>query len=298
MQIKYFKILSIFLFIISISPVIIFAKEKKQMRINWDELKKPIKYRVQIKDENDKLMLDEETEVNYLDFLLPVGKYKLRIGSVNKFNKINMWSEWKSIEIKIGTKKQARKSSKQKMKTYDLELIKLGVGYSYFFLLPEWSSNYISSYLNTKLNVGLYFGGFSKLKKFWFFKHFGSEIEFNYIKFDGVEGKNVVSDLHNIVFGFNLYMRTTFKFPINIIMRLGGGLVYTIQNFKKYDTSGNLQLKGELESIDFYYKPEISCEFRAAKIFYIEFGIGFESTLYKDKTMYSLSPFIILGFTF
>ena len=158
--------------------------------------------------------------------------------------------------------------------------------------------NYENSYINASLNLGVYFGAFDKLKKFKFFRYFGMEFDFNYIQFTGKEVNRVVSDLQSILFGFNAYMRTNFQFPLNLIFRVGVGLTYSIQKYTKYDGLGDPAFTGKLESLDFYYKPEIAVEFRAASMFYIELGVGFISILYKDEIMYSLKPTIMLGFTF
>lgn len=181
---------------------------------------------------------------------------------------------------------------------HDPKLFKIGVGMAYYYLFPVWSEKYENSYINAHLNFGIYFGGFYKLKKYWFFRHFGMDLDIMYNYFIGKPNPTLKSTLQNIAGGMNLYMRSDFKIPMNLIFRVGAGASFSMQNFEKYSLAGVLIMKGEGLSLDAYYKIGLALEFRVSKLFYFELGTDFFSIAYQGEMLQSIRPFILLGCTF
>ena len=85
---------------IALAPAYAAEKKEKTIRIKWEGIQGIIRYMVQIKNSKDTVVLDKTVATSYIDFLLPPGKYQIRIGAVNKFEKISFWTEWDAIEIR------------------------------------------------------------------------------------------------------------------------------------------------------------------------------------------------------
>ena len=83
-------------------------KKAKSLKIKWEDIADIKKYEVQIVDGSDKMVLKETVPVNYIEFILPAGKYRFRIGAINKYDKIETWSDWNDIEIRASGKKSPK----------------------------------------------------------------------------------------------------------------------------------------------------------------------------------------------
>ncbi len=78
----------------------------------WAEVKGAKSYQVQVKDEQNKIILDKKTNENSFKVKLPFGKYEHRVGVYNKFGKLGNFSDWvrfavtKSLVPEVTSEKQ------------------------------------------------------------------------------------------------------------------------------------------------------------------------------------------------
>ncbi len=66
---------------------------------SWTAIEGILKYRLEIYDLNNNLVFQEETDKNEVKILIQPGKYKKRLGLINKFNKLFLYTDWKEFEI-------------------------------------------------------------------------------------------------------------------------------------------------------------------------------------------------------
>ena len=78
------------------------SKSGQVTNISWESIKGAKKYMVIITDTKNSVILKREVNTNFVNFKLPVGEYRIRIGTVNKFSKIASWSDWTEIKIVKG----------------------------------------------------------------------------------------------------------------------------------------------------------------------------------------------------
>lgn len=66
----------------------------------WTKIEGILKYRLEIVDLNNQIVFSKETEDSELIIELLPGKYRKRLGLINKFNQLFLWTDWKEFEIK------------------------------------------------------------------------------------------------------------------------------------------------------------------------------------------------------
>ena len=207
-------------------------RDVKKLRINWERDENAAGYKVQIRDTLDKLVLNREVESNYIDFTLSPGKYRIRVGVVNKFNKIDIWSDWRYFEI------ARRAIAKPASGAYNIGL-KIGVGMCYFQMIPEFDRYYTNSYQSGTVMVGYSLGKMALFTALRFLRFTGLELESSYVKFEGRDIQNTIRvDNTHVITGANIYFRTMLDFPVNLIIRGGGGIAYTKFEYYNIDGSG------------------------------------------------------------
>ncbi len=88
---KFIKLILIFLL-----NQFLFSESKSEIEITWEKSGE-FSYRVQAKDKEDKIFLDELTKENSFQFQFSEGEYLYRVGVVDSENTI--WAEWKKITV-------------------------------------------------------------------------------------------------------------------------------------------------------------------------------------------------------
>lgn len=264
----------------------------KKTKISWEDVKGAVKYRVNIKDINNKIILERDVKSSELNFVIPSGKYTIRIGAINKFGKIAAWSDWVDIVIKDDV---PDKDKDEKIKSADVGL-KFGIGFSFFDLLPEWNDLYNDSYKTVGLNIGYSFKYIDFLRSLTIFRFLGIELDTCFLQLNGKEGANrVESDMNIFITGGNLLISTDFDYPLNLIVRGGGGLAHTEQEFKKYDEFGVINDTAILKSTDYFYKMGISMEYCFLPGFFTEIGVDFYNIKYLANDFRSLRYLCLIG---
>ncbi|MFH0976017.1 MAG: hypothetical protein V1874_09570 [Spirochaetota bacterium] len=75
-------------------------EEINKLHLKWEPVQGAIEYQIEIQDASGKEALNVKTGDTELDFNLPPGDYRVRIGAVNKFNKVDTWSSWNPLKVK------------------------------------------------------------------------------------------------------------------------------------------------------------------------------------------------------
>ncbi len=260
--------------------------DSKKLRVKWQKDEAAERYRVQIRDTLDKLVLEKEVDSNYVDFILPPGKYRMRIGAITKFGKIGGWSDWRYFEI---TRRVVPEYA-EGVKNIGL---KIGVGICYFQMLPEFDAAYDNSFESATVTIAYSFGKMAVFTDMRFLRFIGLELESGYVKFSGKSDPDRITiDNTDILIGGNLYATTMFRFPVNIILRAGGGLAFT--QFDYYDIDGQ-GTNESLDSQDPFYKIGCSLEYSITRSFYFEAGVDYYVITYIGNEFRTLRYFGLVG---
>lgn len=75
-------------------------EEKKKVHLEWKSVDDAIAYQIEIQDSTENIVFDKRSESCDLDFYLLPGIYRVRIGAVNKFDKVETWSAWSELIVK------------------------------------------------------------------------------------------------------------------------------------------------------------------------------------------------------
>jgi hypothetical protein len=269
----------------------------KPIRIKWESIEGIIKFIVQIKDQSDSVVLDKTVNVEYIDFTLPPGKYMIRIGAINKFEKVSFWTDWDEIEIR----KYIR--SKFFANEYAAKVgLKISGGVSYNMILPPWNSLYKDSafdlrYLNYFGIIGFHFGESKYVKSDSFLKYMGIELEGSYCRYAGKGNQfsQFQSKLLNITGGPNIFIKTMLKVPINFYFRIGGGAAYSFQEYTRRNLYGQPYQKGTVKSLDPYARVGGAVELNFLYALSLDIGVDYYVTFYQDEFFQSLRYFAMIG---
>ncbi len=282
--------------LIALPPAYAAEKKEKTIRIKWEGIQGIIRYMVQIKNSEDTVVLDKTVATSYIDFLLPPGKYQIRIGAVNKFEKISFWTEWDGIEIR----------KKEKIKFFSNKYpgkagLKINGGACYNMLLPSWNSMYKNStftlpYLGYMGTLGFHFGDSSAIKSKSFARFMGIELDGKYSNYAGKNSLQFKSKLLTINGGINLFLKTRLNAPVNFYFRLGGGVSYSLQKYTRSNAVGIPLVNGKVESLDPYAKAGVSIEFNFLYAMSLNIGTDYYLVFYNNKIFQSLHHYAMVGF--
>ncbi|HOT43683.1 MAG TPA: hypothetical protein PLM53_04450 [Spirochaetota bacterium] len=291
-------IITALLIVAASSTLLAQEKEKKEkaIRIKWAAVEGVIKYMVQMKNAEDTIVLDRTVTTNFIDFVLPPGNYRIRIGAINKFEKVSFWTEWENVEI--------RKGVKQKFFTnrYPGGVgLKINGGVSYNMLLPQWNSMYKDSafnltYLGYMGSIGFHFGESKYIKSKNFARFMGLELDGRYCMYAGKNSPQFKSRLVNIAGGLNLFIKSRLDVPINFYFRLGGGASYSMQTYTRGNALGIPLVNGRVKSIDPYAKAGVSIEVNFLYAMSLNVGTDYYILFYNNKFFQSLHYYVMLGF--
>jgi hypothetical protein len=237
-------------------------------------------------------------DTNFVDFVLPPGKYLIRIGAINKFEKLSFWTDWDSIEI--------RKSAKSRFFTND-HAAKLGLkingGIGYSMLLPNWSVKYKDSGFNLKYmpvfgTIGFHFGNSKYIEAKNAVKYMGIELDGSYCRYDDKPSMLFRSSVMQITGGLNLFFKTQLKIPLNFYIRFGGGAAYSDQSFTRYNISTGIPIpyqSGKVKSLDPYAKVGVSMELNFLFALSLNVGADFMAIFYRDEIFMGLRYYAMMG---
>ncbi len=75
------------------------AEPTEWVTIEWVESADARGYVVEIRDEAGKSVQIERSKTNSVRFKLPVGRYEQRVGALNIFSKVGIWTDWKPLSV-------------------------------------------------------------------------------------------------------------------------------------------------------------------------------------------------------
>jgi len=268
--------------------------EKGQSTLKWKKNENAIAYQVQIKDLNDKILIDKRVKENTLVLVLKLGDYKVRIAKINKFNKVDYWSKWFPLSIK-----KFQRYYRKTEKSFSKLGLSVVLGMGYFHILPKWNNYYNSSIkgINGIVEFGL--ASISYFNKSSILRYMNIELDTSYYSFNSINKTNQVkSTLNQLLFGGNISFSTNFKYPLNYTARFGVGMTKTKLNYFTYDNNGNITEKRSSPSNDIYYKTGISVEYDFYQTFFIESGVDYYKIFYISNSFKAFKSYILLGTRF
>lgn len=263
-------------------------KKEKRLKIKWEEVDDIKKYEVQIVDINEKMVLKQTVAGNSIEFILPVGKYRLRIGAINKFDKIETWSDWNEIEI--------RKSAKSNFfaSKFPAEVgFMISGGINYYMLMPTWNNLYRDSFPGFMAVLGFHFGNSKYIAAGGFLKLLGVELEFAYNRFNGKPKLLFNSNLMTINGGLNVFIKSNWDFPLHLYFRVGAGASYSQQKYRRFKYQ--VPDSGTLLSLDPYAKVGAGFEINFLYALSLSIGADYYCTFYQDSIFMSLRYYAMLG---
>lgn len=231
--------------------------ESGAVTIDWAAVDGAIRYEVEISDKKGTTVLKETVSGNRITFRLPPGNYRMKVRTINIFEKIGSESGWENFSI-------AKKGPGERKKYYDYRL-RASLGIPYFTFMPEWNSLLKNSYSGVEMRVG-FFG------KNGFWRNIGGEIEASYSTFDGKEAP-ASSDysLKTAIAAMGLCYGTRFEYPLNFFIRFGVGAAKSALTYTPLLTA----TENSKTSADLYYHTGISVEYNFYRNFYLEAGADY-----------------------
>ncbi|MBN2040282.1 MAG: hypothetical protein JW864_09590 [Spirochaetes bacterium] len=266
------------------------ADKKITVRIHWPEVENAVRYKILIRNQEGKVIINTDTDINSIDISVIPGDYTMRIGAVNKFQKIGSWSDWASVDVEkpepppvIVEKKPEKKAEGTYMP------LKIGVGIAYVYILPDLNEILDNTFTSGNLIIGY---GLGKVIPLSFFRHTGIEAEAGITWFDGKDAdKGISLEKSDILAGGNIFFNTNLNFPLNLIIRGGAGIVLTHMGYK--NTSGYTTI----DSQDMYYKIGSAVEIVFSH-FFAEIGADYLKILYIGDQFSSVNCFMRAGVRF
>jgi len=283
---------SLLIFLLMSFSVFASSAEKKNMvEIDWKEVSGAVRYRVQISDVHSNINTDSYTKINQIELDIKPGNYKIRIGAVNKFEKISGWSEWADIRIK----KTVPYRGFKKNSVFN-HGIKIGVGLPFHQIVSGWNSYYNNSLSGFDFSVGYIFANIDILKRIRAFRYTGIEFETDYIFLSGKNRyNNIETDIYNLKTGGGFFFRTDFNFPFNLIFRCGAGLSSTRQKYMTYNMIAEPVGYKTRNTADPYYRAGFSLEYFFYEPYYVETGVDFYSIIYLGENLNSVKYYFQAG---
>lgn len=167
--------------------------------------------------------------------------------------------------------------------------LKIGAGLSYHYLLPRWDEYFFNTFKSYNGIISFSAGGIGFLNKIKIVKNTGLELETSYAFFEGnEETQRVKTDMNITILGINGFYHTGLNYPVNGIIRAGGGIVSS--NFKEYTPE-----QETYSTRDLYYKIGVSLEYCFLKLLFLEAGTDFLITNYLVEANNSIRFIFLAG---
>ncbi len=265
-------IISLFIFTALAAASIAHAKEGDTIRIDWQAIEDAKGYTVEVTAIDGKKVLEKTVTENFIELSLPPGSYRVRIGTLNIFDKLSSWSDWEEIRVLRGKPYRFR---------FPDVRWRISAGAAYNQILVPWNKYFDPSYAGGMLRVGL-----SAEKGF--FSLAWIEADAGYLKLDAASlsyPRNLKAEL--LWGGGNLLYVTGFKFPLNLVVRAGAGAARTSMSFTAKRTINAETTYPSLSpsSIDLYARGGIAMEWRFYKGLFLEIGADYTRIFYTGKDL-------------
>ncbi len=276
--------IALFFFIIAalIAAPVAHAKEGNTIRIDWKAIEDAKGYAVEVTAIDGKKVLEKKVSENFIELSLPPGTYRVRIGTLNIFDKLSSWSDWEEIRVLRGKPYRFR---------FPDVRWRISAGGAYNLILVPWDKYFDPSYAGGMLRVGL-----SAEKGF--FSLAWIEADAGYLKLDAASlsyPRNLKAEL--LWAGGNLLYVTGFKFPLNLVVRAGAGAARTSMSFTAKRTVNAETTYPSLSpsSIDIYARGGLALEWRFYKGLFLEVGADYTRIFYTGKDLSMVRGTALVG---
>jgi hypothetical protein len=242
----------------------------KPVELKWEEVDGAIKYKVVIKDIHGKTIIDKYVEDSSAEVKLSSGTYRIRIGVVNKFNKLSTWSDWENFQV---LKKQPRDTR------YG---IRLSSGVMYSVILSDLNKIYDNGFPGIILRSGIYFGEMD-IDWSWyvgFLNYIALEVDGSYVNYQGASQGGTVTELTCLQLGGNFVIKSAFEVPYNFIIRAGYGVARSVQEYKVLNTTTLFYDTKSVTTTDPYYKGSVGVDYKLSEKYFAEFNVEFNYVKY------------------
>jgi len=246
------------------------------LKLEWNGVPGAKKYSVQIQDQAGKSLFDDTVSGSLIEREFAPGQYRMRIGPINKFNKLVGWSDWQDLSVVKG---------KAPVYGFWANLhVAVAAGMPYYQVTGAFKPYLGNSFSGVNL-MTRFEGG----KSIW--KYTGIELEGAYVSMKYADASKKVPDQGTLMMGGGaLFVRTDFDFPVNLIARAGGG---GCSSTYQYTTLTNKTNK--LTSTDPYIRVGASIEYVFYRPFFCEMGVDRLSVMYKDSSLDSMRYYFMMG---
>jgi hypothetical protein len=225
------------------------------LSLKWPGVHYAIRYRVQVKDHRGTIIVDKETVKTEITFMVHPGKYMIRIGAITPFEKLASWSEWDSFTVKS-------RLPCEKVGFY------VSPGMTYSFYMPPLNSEKGDVFPGALLTLGI-FG--TKGAGRWH----GGEMELAYFRHSGT---TFLSTYNRLTGGLNYVFTTRFNFPLNLALRLGGGISYTFFN-------SSFPTQTMSSSLDYYAAAGIALDWAFYKDYFLQLGLDYHGWFLQNSVV-------------
>jgi len=263
----------------------------KELRIGWDSVDGALKYQVQVMDSRNTILIDRIVDTNSINFTVPEGRYRMRVGAINIFDKVGAWSDWSDLSI-------VRKEAPEALRYRGIidHGFTLSAGVTYFQIRSELRDMYTDTLDGWTLLAGYHLGNIHPLSSMFFLRNLGVELELSSIAFDGRERPTIRDSMLEILAGgINIKYTTAFSFPLNVSVRAGAGVARTLQDMKTPDSGMGILFDAQrITSTDPYYRAGLSLVMNFHS-FLVETGVDFYMVDYLGTDLAGLRYFCLAG---
>ncbi len=185
-------------------------------------------------------------------------------------------------EAAMQAEARGRRGEKEGKKAEALPLeFTLAAGLAFAQALPEWSDRVGFSFTGVDASLG------ARLYRGWM-RHLGAELESSYTY---LPGTGTTERLGVYTIGGCLYYTTDWKFPVDIVARLGAGLSVSTLVYTDPFTLGTESRFSE----DPYFKAGLALRWKAGARWFVEPGGELVSVMYPENGLNMLRFFVHAG---
>lgn len=252
--------------------------ESGAVTIDWAAVDGAIRYEVEIADKKGTTVLKETVSGNRITFRLPPGNYRMKVRTINIFEKIGSESGWENFII-------AKKGPDEAKKYYNYRF-RGSLGLPYVTLMPEWNTLLKNSFTGAELRTGVFGTG-----DIW--RHIGGEMELSYSIFGGKDAP-ASSDhsLKTAIASAGVCYGTRFEYPLNFFVRAGFGAAHSSLTYNAKLTA----TENSKTSVDLYYRAGISVEYNFYRNFYFEAGADYYEMKFSTEPVQGIKYSLHAGF--
>ncbi len=266
-------------------------RSPREININWDAVEGALKYAVQVKDSGSTLIFDKVVETNSTKISVTPGEYRIRVGAFNVFEKIGSWSEWSDMKLVLPEASEA------------FELLSVtdhgftfSAGYAAVQILPDFGSLFSPSTAGWTATAAYRMRSIAAFSSIPVLRNmlFGADISGS--RFSGREIANIEDNrLYILTVSLSLSYVTDFGFPVNLAVRVGGGMARTTQSYSFPEIGGGVYHPKKLTTVDPYYRAGLGLVVSLFGPLFLEGGAEFFLIDYLATDLRGIRYYLMAG---